>query len=217
MLSFIHTAFNTILNLIFPDRCAGCFKEGELFCQECELRTRKRPRVKSSVLFIDKIYNWGVYEDNILSKALRTYKYRGAFRLSDRLSDLLVQAISPEIYLYRKDCIVTAVPAAKSRKNSRGYNQAELLAQKFCQKMNLPYSFEILARSRDTISQTSLSGRERLFNQKDSFNLVGADLIKNKKVILIDDILTTGATLSEAARILKEAGAKEVIGLVVAK
>lgn len=99
----------------------------------------------------------------------------------------------------------------------RGYNQAELLAEKLSEKIFTPLRSDILAKIRNTTSQTELAGRERLFNMKNSFGVLKPDAIKNKKIILVDDITTTGATLSEAARVLKETGAREVIGLVVAR
>ncbi|OGF68545.1 hypothetical protein A3C75_00750 [Candidatus Giovannonibacteria bacterium RIFCSPHIGHO2_02_FULL_44_31] len=166
---------------------------------------------------MDKLIHWGIYENEILSKALRDFKYRGAIGFAEIFSDMLAKLVEPDIEKLRKNTIILAIPASKSRKKSRGYNQTELLAEKFFKKTSLPYFSDVLIKSRNTISQTSLAGRERLFNQKDSFSIAKPEKVKNKKIILVDDILTTGATLSEAARVLKEAGALEVTGLVVAK
>ncbi|OGF52195.1 hypothetical protein A2739_01340 [Candidatus Giovannonibacteria bacterium RIFCSPHIGHO2_01_FULL_43_100] len=169
------------------------------------------------MLFLDRLYHWGIYENEILSRALRRFKYYGASGLSDIFSDLLVKLIEPDMRFFAGKVIVLAIPASIARKKSRGYNQAELLAEKFSKKTSLEYFADVLIKSKNTTSQTSLAGRERLFNQKDSFAVLNPEKIKNKKIILVDDILTTGATLSEAARVLKEAGALEVTGLVVAK
>ena len=169
------------------------------------------------MLFLDKLYHWGIYENEILSRALRRFKYYGAIGLADIFSDLLVKLIEPNIKDFAKNTVVLAIPASRARKKSRGYNQAELLAEKFSKKTSISYVPDVLIKSRNTVSQTSLAGRERLFNQKDSFAVANQEKIKNKKIILVDDILTTGATLSEAARALKEAGASEITGLVVAK
>lgn len=217
MIALIHTAFGRLLSLIFPDRCAGCGKNGDIFCKECIKKTRKSPRGKTSVLFLDKLYNWGIYENEALSRALRRFKYYGTSGLSDIFSDLLVKLIEPDIQIFKKNTIVIPIPASSARKKSRGYNQAELLAQKFAKKTSLDYAPDVLIKSKNTVSQTSLAGRGRLFNQKDSFAVARPEKVKNKKIILVDDILTTGATLSEAARVIKEAGAREVAGLVVAK
>src|SRR3989338_1163556 len=217
MIALIHTVLGKILSLVFPSRCAGCGKDGDIFCQKCINKTLKNPHSKVSVLFLDKLYHWGIYENEILSRALRRFKYYGAIGLADIFSDLLVKLIEPNIKDFAKNTVVLAIPASRARKKSRGYNQAELLAEKFSKKTSISYVPDVLIKSRNTVSQTSLAGRERLFNQKDSFAVANQEKIKNKKIILVDDILTTGATLSEAARALKEAGASEITGLVVAK
>ncbi len=217
MIALIHTVFGEVLSLIFPDRCAGCGENGSIFCENCINKTRKNPHSKVSVLFLDKLYHWGIYENEILSMALRRFKYYGAIGLAEIFSDLLARVIAPDIETFRRNTVVLAIPASRARKKSRGYNQAELLAEKFSKKTSISYVSDVLIKSKNTVSQTSLAGKERLFNQKDSFAVLRPEKVKNKKIILVDDILTTGATLSEAARVLKEAGALEVTGLVVAK
>ena len=172
---------------------------------------------KNSILFLDKLYYWGIYEDKLLQSALKRFKYHGAYSLAHPLSDMLKDLVTPHLSSFETDTLVIPIPAHEKRKKMRGYNQAELLAHSFSKKVALPMNSEILQKSINTISQTSLSGEERIFNVKNSFSVIQPQIVKNKKIILVDDITTTGATLSEAARILKEAGALEVTGLVVAK
>lgn len=217
MNSLIHTAINRALSLIFPDNCVGCNKSKDLLCKDCSIRAKKQRRERKSVLFLDKLYYWGIYENKILRSALRRFKYHGTYRLADPFSDMLAELVKPDLYTFKENSLVIPIPAHEKRKSERGYNQAELLAQKFCEKTGLLLYTNILLKTKNTKSQTSLSGIERIFNVKNSFSVSNPELIKNKKIILVDDIITTGATFSEASRVLKEAGALEVAGLVVAK
>ena len=213
----IHTVFGRVLELLFPDRCLGCRKKDEFLCQACAFGTKKQTRHKNSILFLDKLCYWGLYKDKILRKALRRFKYHGTYGLAQPFSEMLKEIITPCLPPLGAQTLVIPIPAHLSRKNDRGYNQAELLAKTFSGKMSFLYAADLLLKTKNTRSQTFLPREERLFNVKNSFAVANPDLIKNKKIILVDDIVTTGATLSEAARVLKEAGAEEVIGLVVAK
>ncbi|OGF83331.1 hypothetical protein A3B18_00005 [Candidatus Giovannonibacteria bacterium RIFCSPLOWO2_01_FULL_46_13] len=217
MRDIIHTAFGKFLSVIFPDNCVGCGKEGQVFCQNCVVKTKKQTRTKASVLFLDKLYYWGIYEDKTLSRALRRFKYQGIQGLSEPFSDILKDLITPQLSYFSNDALIVPIPAHINRKRGRGYNQAELLAVKLSEKVPIPLAPDILIKSKNTKSQTSLSGVERIFNVKNSFSVARPEFVKNKKIILVDDIITTGATLCEAAKVLKEAGANEVTGLVVAK
>ncbi|MBI2023776.1 ComF family protein [Candidatus Giovannonibacteria bacterium] len=211
----IHTYVARVLSLIFPERCLGCGKSNIFLCKNCIGQTRKENSEKISVLYADKIYSWGIYENETLRTALRRFKYHKTLSLAEIFSDMLIDSIGPGVISFQNTLIIP-VPASKMRKRQRGYNQAEILAEKFCQKTSLPYAPKILIKIKGTPSQTSLSREERLINVKDSFAIKNPELIKNKKIILVDDILTTGATISECAKVLKNAGAEEVIGLVVA-
>lgn len=217
MSSLIHTVFGKILSFIFPERCVGCRKKDELLCQNCSRKTRRRTRERTSVPFLDKLYIWGSYEDRILREALRRLKYHGTYGFSHPLSQMLHDLIKPHLSSFGEESVIVPIPATEWRKNFRGYNQAELLAKSLAEKISLPCSSEALFKSRSTPSQTSLSGVERILNVKDSFAVPNPNLVKNKTILLIDDIVTTGATLSEAARSLKESGAKKVFGIVVAE
>ena len=217
MNSLIHTAINKALSLIFPNRCIGCGDNRQILCRTCILRAKKQAREKKSVLFLYKLYYWGIYENKTLRSALRKFKYHGTYGLADPFSDMLTELVKPDLHIFKENSLVIPIPAHEKRKSERGYNQAELLAVKFCEKIGLPLDASILKKTKNTPSQTSLSGIERIFNVRNSFSVSNTDAIKNKKIILVDDIITTGATFSEAARVLKEAGALECVGLVVAK
>lgn len=213
----IHKIMEKLASLLFPDRCAGCGSMGMLFCPSCRAKSRKPRKENTSLPFLDKVYHWGLYSDKALQNALRQLKYHGAFGLSHPLSDMLADLIKPHLSSYSKISIVIPIPTSKDRLPARGYNQAELLGQALSEKISLPLLPDMLIKTRPTKTQVELKGRERILNVMGSFGVRNAAAIAGKTVLLVDDISTTGATLSEAARALKEAGAKEVVGLVVAR
>lgn len=124
----------------------------------------------------------------------------------------------PNILFNFSQIIVMPVPLSKKRLRWRGFNQSELLATEFAKHFSLNLNSSDLIRSRHTKPQTKLKEIERKENVKNCFAVVGngGDL-KNKIILLIDDVVTTGSTLNECAKVLKQAGAREVWGLAVAK
>ena len=123
-------------------------------------------------------------------------------------------------YLAERHCLILPVPLHRWRKRSRGYNQSELIAAEFvqiCGSGSLEFESGILFRSKRTRTQTKLDSRARKKNVYGAFNLDRAELIKNRAVCLVDDVITTGATIGACARVLKEAGAKEVYAFTFAR
>lgn len=112
--------------------------------------------------------------------------------------------------------IITYIPSRRSKRANRGYNQSELLAKAISDITPLP-AIETLVKIGRTKEQTGLSKEERVKNIKKAFRSVNIKKINRKRIILIDDVFTSGATMNEAAKTLTEAGAKEVIGMVVAR
>ena len=113
--------------------------------------------------------------------------------------------------------IIIPVPMYKLKKKERGYNQAEIFAHELAKNLNIYFDKNILIKDINNKRQSSLSEKERFLNVKNVFKIVKMDKIKNKNVILVDDICTTSATLEECSRILKKYGARKVVGLVIAK
>lgn len=111
---------------------------------------------------------------------------------------------------------IVPVPLHKSRQREREFNQAELLAQQIAGEFNKKIASDILIRSKATKTQTELTPEARRKNVEMSFLVTKPDLIKNTNLLLIDDVLTTGSTSNEAAKSLKEAGAKIVLLMTLA-
>lgn len=113
--------------------------------------------------------------------------------------------------------LVLPVPLYRSRKKEREFNQAEAFARIIGKHFSLPVSNENLLRIRDTRKMSGLNLKERRRNVKDAFLVKRKEEVKNKRILLIDDICTTGATVDECSRILLQAGAREIIVLTLAR
>lgn len=162
--------------------------------------------------WLDQAYAWGKYQAP-LNKPIRRLKYSRDVALGDTLSRLLYQ-VCEEMQL-RPDLVVP-VPLSRQRRQSRGYNQAALLARPLAWMLGVAYSGKLVYRVRDTASQVGLSITKRKQNMDSAFSAEAGQAV-GKTVLVVDDVLTTGATLDATARALKEAGAARVVGLVVAR
>ncbi len=147
-------------------------------------------------------------------KALHRLKYHRDLALAETLAGellALVRALGWQV-----DAVV-AVPLGKARQQARGYNQAALLAFPLALGLGVPYAGKALARVRETRSQVNLSAEERQRNVAGAFAVVQADAVKGKNILLVDDVMTTGATLGAAAAALKAGGAHRVFAVTVAR
>ena len=231
--------FKSFLDIIFPVECLGCGKEGQWLCDKClnsiPLVNRftcpicNRPsfhgqpcpacRKKSK---LDNLWIACSYKNKLLKKAIKTFKYTkygGVKKLAIPLTSLMIKLLEDLINqgFSLTDFLIVPIPLFYYREHSRGFNQAELLAQEIAKKFNLELATNVLKRSKITASQAKLNSKERQENIKDAFKVADKEKIKNKKIILVDDLTTTGATLQEAAKTLKKAGVKSVVGLTLAK
>ena len=113
--------------------------------------------------------------------------------------------------------IIMPVPMHKIKKLKRGYNQSELFAKGISKMLEIPISVDSLIKQKNTLMQSSLGKDERVKNVQNAYKVINAEKIENKKILLIDDIYTTGATIKECKRVLQQAGVKEIGVLVIAK
>ena len=142
------------------------------------------------------------------------YKFNGLSFYSSVYTDLMINKLDREEYVC--DCI-TWVPLSRKRLRSRGYDQAKLLSEGFAASAGLPCE-ELLKKIRNTAPQSGTDSRaERKSNIKNAYRTVQEEKIVGKSILLMDDIVTTGATLSECAQALKRAGAKQVRALTLAR
>ena len=146
-----------------------------------------------------------------LAELLHRFKYGGQLALGRFLADALAGRVTGE----RWPDLLIPMPLYPTRLRERGFNQAVEIAKRMAMVTGLPLAFDALAKVRDTAPQASLPWKERQANVKGAFALT-AD-IAGKRVVLVDDVMTTGATLNEAARVLMKSGASEVAVWVVAR
>lgn len=213
-----------LLNLLFPKFCFGCQKEGVYFCQDCRATINILERhLKYSGTYLADLYWSTDYHQPLIKNLIHSFKYKPFMKeLSISLSLLIIthlQLIENSHPFFDKgtNFILIPVPLSKKRLKWRGFNQAEELAQELSKILKIPIIRNCLIKIRDTILQVELLEKEREENVLGAFLAKKKNELKGKRVLLIDDIFTTGATMEECAQVLKKAGAKEVIGMVVAR
>lgn len=212
--------FKHILNYIFPSTCVLCGKlEKNYLCKKCEKRIEKYSKFsfieKDSEMIFDRLF-YCYYYEKIIRNLLLDYKFRGKSYISNFFARMLLNCEKTYRFFSIYDIIIP-VPMEKQKKLKRGYNQTELITDIISQNTNIYNGKDEIIKFRETKRQSSLSVKERKENIKDAFIIKNQNTIYNKRVILFDDIFTTGATVNEISKVLKEAGAKEVLVLVLAK
>ena len=158
----------------------------------------------------------GARYGDLVRAALHAFKFGGRRALALPLGDLLAEAVQDRLPLGLPDLLLP-VPLHPRRERERGFNQSSLLARRLGRAWGRPVRDDILGRVVATPSQTALDAVARRANVRGAFRLRRPELIAGRHVVVVDDILTTGATLSECARTLQEMGAARVGALTVAR
>jgi ComF family protein len=153
------------------------------------------------------------YFEGPLREAIHQFKYRPCRSLGRPLTQWMSKCIRPAGGI---DCVVP-VPLHIARLRHRGFNQALIIANELIRVFPIPLSYDNLARVRSTVPQVELTGEERIKNVAGAFALRRPDELKERDVLLIDDVYTTGATMNECAKVLKNAGAARVTALTIAR
>lgn len=200
--------FSAIQGPVCP-RCGRPFESPEALSHspghEC-LACRERPPLFDQALSVG-------YFEGPLREAVHQFKYRPCRSLGRPLG----QWMAENIRLLSDIDIVMPVPLHTKRLKQRGFNQAFLLAHRMCETYQIPLSCDNLLRVKPTRPQVELSGEERIKNVAGAFALHNPGSATDKKVVLVDDVFTTGATMNECAAVLKSAGAAQVIALTLAR
>lgn len=227
-----------ILDLLFPKFCISCGKEGSYLCQDCfsliDILERQycpfcpQPKVvldgktcnfckRSKSL--NGLYCAVSYNNFIVKKLINQFKYEPYIKeLSKPLSSLIVvHLINLDKVENFQDCILVPIPLHKKKLKKRGFNQAGEIAKEFSENLKIPVFNDALIKTKQTSAQVELKKEEREENIKGVFLCQKPELVMGKKILLIDDIFTTGSTMEQCALTLKRAGAKEVWGVVVAR
>lgn len=214
---------NFFLRLLFPKFCLGCQKQGIYLCQDCEALIDIVNSVSKEFTNLSCLYWAADYENFIVKKIIQNFKYKPFVKdLAKTLALLIIiyfQNLEKSVeFLKRKeDFLLVPIPLSRKRLKWRGFNQAEEIAKQLSGFLEIPMSCNTLIKTKNTMPQLNLPQEARKENVKGAFSCEKPEIIKHKKILLIDDVFTTGSTLEEAARILKGAGARDVQGIVVAR
>ncbi len=211
---------NFILDLLFPKFCLNCQKEGDYLCEDCQATLEIsgfHQRYPTSRL--TDLYFALNYQKPLIQNIIKLFKYEPFVKdLSKILSSLIIYHFQ---LLDNKpnfsDYVLIPLPLGKNRLKWRGFNQAEEVGKELSKFLKIPLLNNVLIKIKETLPQVELVGEARKENIKGVFLSNNENLIKNRKILLIDDVYTTGATMEEAAQVLKTAKAKEIIGIVVAR
>jgi ComF family protein len=229
-----------LLAVVFPSQCPSCGSAlshpttGPL-CEACwsaldrgavaarcrcgsPLSGSGRPacgRCRRGLTPLSASLSLGAY-DGPLRAAIHELKYHGRRRVAARLAERIAAAPVASVLL-TPDTVLVPVPLYPRRRRERGFNQAELIALELGRRLALPVRAQCLVRRLDTPSQTGLTAKERRSNVKDAFAVVRRAQVAGRVVVLVDDVVTTGATLRACARVLLLAGAVEVRSVSAAR
>ncbi|HEY4482726.1 MAG TPA: phosphoribosyltransferase family protein [Candidatus Paceibacterota bacterium] len=205
-----------LLDLLFPRSCIGCGAKHELLCETClavlPIADNDKENCRARFAYGDKTVRQAIWQ--------LKYKHKRGFGeiLGTALGELLLEDLSDlaELENFRNPTLIP-VPMSIKRLRERVYNQAELIASAVAKVTSLPLIPKAVIKIKDTPSQVSQHNRtKRLKNLEEAFSILDPALIKNRNIIIIDDVYTTGATMAELTRTLKKSGAKRVLAYTVA-
>jgi len=200
-----------LVDLVFPPICANCGRVDAGFCSVCRRELARCPVEIShySLGGLDGVCATGK-QHGVLGAAVKAFKYESATDLRDLLTERLCAALREQAW--QLDAVVP-VPLHADRLLERGYNQSALLGERLAQEHKVRYRPDLLGRIRSTGQQALLTGSERMQNVAGAFAADGR--VSDLSVLLIDDVVTTGATLSECAAALRARHAARVYAIVV--
>ncbi len=200
-----------LLQILYPKQCLICGKlEQDTICSKCY----KNLKIEGKI---------DVYNNKSFNEHLYLFKYEGKvrnmiidYKFNDKayLADLFTKTILKNEKICRKIKkydIIIPVPIHKKRKSERGYNQSELIVRNLAKNLKTELVTDLLIKQKNTLPQSSLSKKQREENVKQVYKLQNKQKIENKKIILLDDIYTTGATAEECSKLLKRVRCKRNI------
>lgn len=177
-------------------KCGSAIDEKYNSCYSCHDKQIFYKRARSPFIYTDKV-----------KPAIHNFKYHNAKYLATTFGNYMTNVVVRENFEFD---IIIPVPLTKKRQRSRGYNQSELLANQISKNLGAPVVTDVLQRTKFSRSQTELTSSERYQNLEDCFVAENPDKIKGKKILLVDDVMTTGATIEACSKILMDAGANVV-------
>ena len=207
-----------LIDLFFPQVCGICGKlDKNSICNKCEKILEDNSKFEE---FIENnefykliyIFNYG----GIIRKLILDYKFNEKSHIYKTFVNFVLKNQKMFENLKSYDTIIP-VPISKKRMKQRGYNQSLLIAKELGNRLNIEIQTKCLIKKQDVIEQSKLNREQRSKNIQNVYELKNKQIIENKKIILVDDIYTTGSTVKECSKTLKKANPKEIDVLVLAK
>lgn len=214
--------FSDFLSILFPKCCLCCdtilVKGEDLVCSTClysipKFQTHKFQDERLSKKFYGKVMIenvWSYLEyapNNKVQKLIHHFKYYNQPKVGEKLMKIYAPQLTEQV---KQIDLIIPVPIYSKKRKQRGYNQSEILTKILADQWNIETSNEILLKVKSTSSQTSKNLLERWKNQQNIYEIHEEESLKNKHILLVDDVLTTGATLETCAEILLKKGALKV-------
>jgi competence protein ComFC len=229
----------SLIDLLFPRKCLGCGKEGSYFCSQClnflsldnqricpvcekpSIGGHTHPRClkKESLDGLTSVFAY----KGLIKKAIVKLKYKFISDIAGDLIEVFLSSCGEDIvfsnYCQKEKPILVPIPLHPSRLRWRGFNQSELLGKIIAENLGLQFLPDLLIRVKNTKPQVELSEKQRHENILGAFSINPNSqfAICNSTILLFDDVWTSGATIKEAGKILKNNGAKKVRGLTIAR
>lgn len=222
---------NKGIDLLFPPRCAVCAKTGSRFCASCYQQSTFMQSIPHCTNCGDLLMKAGIctrchssqpaFEalcslllfEGTAQKVIHRLKYKNDLLLGETMADQMLGKILEKNWDIDDVC---PIPLSKQRQRERGYNQAALLAVPLAAQLGLPCRRKWLYRKRHTPTQIGLDRSQRALNVEEAFSAVAMQ-VEGRTILLVDDVITTGATMQAAAFALKAAGAAAVYGASYAR
>jgi len=213
----------------FPIECLGCGFAGAWLCSDCRLKIPYQETQTCHVCrrasdngitcqschsYLDGVMILAKYQ-SLIKRAIVACKYNFAYEIGHELSQLMLDLLIRQNW-HETDVLILPMPLSINRLNWRGFNQSEIIARNLANKTKYEFNTADFVKYRETEVQAKLGWQERSLAQEDCFEWRGEEL-NNKNIIIVDDVMTTGATLQSASRALKLRGANKVWAIVLAR
>lgn len=231
----IKSTYIFILDLLFPIQCLVCGKDEVLICDKC---LNNIPRLPKQICLIcklpspfgathpvcknkntlDGIISTLPYQEKHVKEIIKAFKFKYISSLAEPFAQIIFKEIqNNELSAFFKDFIIVPVPLHANRLRWRGFNQAEILGNALAKILGNTIDINLIKRQKATIPQTKLTQEERQKNIQNAFIITENANFIGKRILLIDDVVTSGATLRELARIIKKSGAESVWAVTLSK
>ena len=204
-----------ILDILFPEKCLYCKKYGKIICDNCFEKLNNKSLFKKVYRnFYDYIFCSSFYND-LIKNQIHNFKFHEKAYFYKYFIEISLKN-SKIVEFMKKFDLITFVPMNSKKQNIRGYNQSELLANELGKRLGVKV-IKTLEKQINIKTQSTLNEIDREKNAQNAFKIVPNIYLNNKNIILVDDIFTTGATVKNASKILKENNCNKILVFTVAK